>query len=1127
MAETLIVLFSGILSKIPPISDDRRLGLHKELEKMATMLLKLQAVLFDLQSSDGYHSRQTELWLKMLQQILSDAETLLDEIAYEVLRRKLGIRNWGDKVSGFVASISAPVFFSIIEYLRQQSEIHDSDNKVLSFFPLSYRGKMARKIKTIILSLEVAYEEFSGIRATRVDLMSRPTQLEETRSMVSFLGDQTIVGREHDISVLTRMLTDYSVGDLEVISIVGMGGVGKTTLARLVYDDPWVASCFDKRMWVHVSDKFEVNRILNDILQCLGEARVETTSIESIVWRLREIIHRMQCFLVLDDVWNESEEKLYELKNCLLYASGERIKILITTRSHRVAAIMRTSHVCPYVLQPLPEDLSWELFEKIAFRPGSAGKYPEWVDIGRRIVNKCWGLPLAITKIAGWMYPQKDQSEWSRIEESEIWNFRSAGHPYGNGNWYKNRVLSVLLLSYDNLPSPWLKKCFACCSIFPKDTLIEKEKLKQIWIALGLVSSPNEKNLTLEDIGSSYINILLQSSLLQDTREDDYDNITHCGMHNIVHDLSLYVSHNFSSVVDGLESNSTADTSINDDAKAVHLSFNNSATWKMCKIPDRRLNNLRTFCVVGGCVDLEDVFTNFTGLRVLIVEDQAVKNLPKTVDRLKHLRYLDISRTRIRFLPQSFTKLYNLQTLRVFDLVMLPEGFGKLINLRHFYIQQYRRSPLQNLLLPRIGHLPNLQTLPFFSVSQEKGCQIEELEYLDNLGGKLTIYGLENVNSYESALKANLSRKFRVQSLELYWEGPNENSNDKDVLEGLKPPSNLRSLKIVGFQGSRFPQWMVGQNLLSLHNLVQLQLEHLDELEELPPTKRFPNLEKLRLHWLPKLESVPEDTSNLTCLRRLEISCCHSLTSLPNLNSLTTLQALEMIGCPNLTHLWEDSTWQEGILSLENLCISNCPNLEAIPAIQKLQSLRKLQIESCESLNLSLTNVGKFRSLEFLDIYSDPAAWPQDISELISLTTLHLGGFSENIDYFPWPDTFSGSVDGIKEHCASLRSLQLYGWPMIKSLPEQMQYLSRLTNLTIIRFDGLEALPEWLGKLQSLQTLELFACKNLKYLPSTAMECLADLHTLRINRCPLLKERCTRGTGEEWPKIAHIPNIYL
>lgn len=103
MAETLIVLFSGTLSKIPPLSDHRKLGLRKELEKLATMLLKLQAVLFDLQSSDAYHSRQTELWLKMLQQILSDAETLVDEIAYEVLRRKLEIRNLGDKVRGCVA----------------------------------------------------------------------------------------------------------------------------------------------------------------------------------------------------------------------------------------------------------------------------------------------------------------------------------------------------------------------------------------------------------------------------------------------------------------------------------------------------------------------------------------------------------------------------------------------------------------------------------------------------------------------------------------------------------------------------------------------------------------------------------------------------------------------------------------------------------------------------------------------------------------------------------------------------------------------------------------------------------------------------------------------------------------
>lgn len=1168
MAETLLVLFSQILTKIPTISRYLKLRLGMELEKLAEILRNLLAVLSDLQDSDPEDGKVFN-WLGNLRPVAFVADDLVDEIAYQATRQRIAIRK------------STPVNMF-------------ADDSVCAIFTSANPHSFVRKTRSVISSLEEAYKNFPKFRDTIPYPISKPRKLENICYTDSFVDKKTIVGREDDITEVVNMLIRSGCGEgLPIISIEGLDGVGKSTLAQLVYNHHTVQHHFDRRMWIRVSRNSTVDRLLNDMLQSLGSTGSEPTWEGEDLKRLKKFLEGERYLLVVDDVWDwEDCEMIRRLRKCLLDVGGSLgSKLMITTSLNGVAVDVR--EFGSYKLVPLPDELSWELFKKIAFRHGAHGgakKTPELEDIGRGIVGKCGGLPLAI-KLLGGLMSIKDQSEWVKTWESMVQNY-SLNHWSG---------YSAVKLSYEYLPSSSLKRCFASCSMFDEDTIIEKERLIQIWMAQGLLNSLYENLLTMEDIGNGYFEIFLQASLMQDPQRDINDNITHCKMHDIVHFFSLHKSESDRPVLSGLESNRKDWNIVDYSADTLHLSFHNSAVWNMFKFPRQACHNLRIFSVVGGCVDLEDVFTQFTHLRVFRVEGQDVKNLPKSVVKLKYLRFLDISRTRIRMLPKSLTKLYNLQTLRTFDLVELPKGFHKLINLRHFYIERYCHNPSRNLLLPRIGQLTNLQTLPFFWVSQEKGCQIEELECLVNLGGKLTIYGLQNVKSNESSRKANLSGKSRIQSLELHWEGLSNNSvDDNMVLEDLQPHSYLKGLKIVGFQGSKFPSWM-----MLLRNLVELQLEHLDEVEEIPslgefaslkilkidmlqnvkclgskffrstnswessriegeriilfPALRefelcrmpglvewsdamipghlsaelFPNLEKLRLCSLPKLVHLPR-MGNLHCLQQFEISYCESLTSLPNLSSLTFLQELEIIGCPNLIRLSEEDDGLHGLLSLENLCIGNCPNLEAVPGIHDLPSLHKLQIESCDLLTASLSRVQTFRSLKFLDIYSTPAIWPGDIHYLTSLRTLHLGGFSEDVDYFPWPGSVSGSSSasghvGYTEYqFASLKSLQLYGWPLITSLPEQMQYLPKLIDLRIIRFNGLAALPEWLGKLQCLQNLELFACKNLKYLPSrTAMLGLTDLQTLRINRCPLLKERCTRGSGEEWPKIDNIRKIYL
>nr|XP_027063070.1 putative disease resistance protein RGA1 [Coffea arabica] len=260
--------------------------------------------------------------------------------------------------------------------------------------------------------------------------------------------------------------------------------------------------------------------------------------------------------------------------------------------------------------------------------------------------------------------------------------------------------------------------------------------------------------------------------------------------------------------------------------------------------------------------------------------------------------------------------------------------------------------------------------------------------------------------------------------------------------------------------------------------------------------KVFPNLRDLRISGLPKLAVLP-DMENLTSLKELQITRCGSLACIRNLNSLTSLESLYLSDCPAL--------------------------LDASLDMENPQSLRILGISGCDKLNPSLSNnLEKFTSLQRLTIRSDDlGSWPiMVLHHLANLRSLELGGFSDDHDHFPWPHPITNLV--------SLERLVLRGWPKITSLPDQIQHLSTLRTLNMWEFEGLEVLPEWMGSLRNLRELEINNCSNLRQLPSAeAIRHLTNLNQLRIARCPLLAERCTKGSSAEWPKIAHIPDVYI
>ncbi|XP_027172114.1 putative disease resistance protein RGA3 [Coffea eugenioides] len=702
MAEAALSCVSVILNKILPLAADeisRAWGVKKDLQKLSKKVEMMEALISDAKCKQST-SKAVQLWLKRLQSIARHAEIVLDDFGYEVLRQKVKNRK-RDKVRSFFSSSN----------------------------PISFRLEIANKIKNVSASLEEAYREANQIGLHPVQLTMASADHKVDRLTVPFMDESEMVGREVEVSLVVSMLiSSHYKKDLPVISIVGMGGQGKTTLAQLVLKNDSVAKHFDKKIWVCVSDDFRVERLLNEMLQSLEGKSAETTNKEALVRKLQENLKGKSCLLVLDDNWNDNREKWDGMRSCLLAIGGAPgSKILATTRSDEVASAMQTSGL--HHLDILSDDHSWMLFEKLAFADGGATKTQDLVDIGRRILKKCGGVPLAIKVIGGLLYSKKNVSEWLTIEKSEIWN---------ESTNIANGVISVLKLSYENLPSWSVKQCFASCSIFPKDTAMEKESLIQIWMAQGLINdAKGGGHLQMEDIGSDYFNILLRSSLLQATSENSINGIVSCRMHDLVHDLSLQVSNNcFLNTEDGMK--------VSHDDNVMHLTIIRNR-GKVLKNIEGIPPNLQMLYYLGGDgIMLEDILERSRYLCGLKVDCWDVTQLPNSVGNMKHLRHLDISETGITALPDSITKLYNLMTLKVSYLKEIPKKFGNLINLRHL---EFVNLPwdVPRCLFPGIGQVANLRTLPHFKVSQDKRCQLEELEHLRNLGGELEICGLENI----------------------------------------------------------------------------------------------------------------------------------------------------------------------------------------------------------------------------------------------------------------------------------------------------------------------------------------------------------------------------------------------
>ncbi|XP_022761774.1 disease resistance protein RGA2-like [Durio zibethinus] len=1153
-------------------------GFKKDLRKFRVLLTMIQAM---LQDAEEKHVRDgaVRLWLQELRDVAYEVHDVLDEFAYQNLQMKVKIQN---QISRKLCNFISPSI------------------------PVSCRLKMGNKIKNINVSLRNINDQASqfGLQRKVGEMVPVPRGNQETHSLI---GDSfNVVGREDDVfKIIDLLINSNTQQTLSVVSVVGMAGLGKTTLAKVVCNNEPIQDHFGKIMWVCVSDDFDVERIVVEMLESLSKNPCAIKNKDTVLRRIQEELGGERYLLILDDVWNENTEKWEDLKGCLLGISRNiGSKIIVTTRSDYVAWVMGTIPEHRHYPKKLVDDECWSIIKEKAF--GSASIPLEMEVIGKDIAKKCRGVPLVARVIGGTMSNKRDKEEWLSIKNSNIWDSLERN----------DGILHVLKLSFDRLPSPSLKQCFAYCSNFPKDFHIDREQLIQFWMAEGFLHPSQEgHHMTMEDTGNAHFKALLSNSLFQDVERDAYGNIDVCKMHDLVHDLAVFVSKEETMVLD---TDSMRDTS---HIRHMSVIFNGELVPDILGHAAPKLHSL--FSKV-------DVFCNFSGdlkrLRTLKLSGAYIKKLPDSLGKLKHLRFFDISRTNVTELPKSFTQLYNLQTLRVVksSLEKLPRGMKNLVSMRHIYFD------LEKLMPVDIGRLTCLQTLSFFFVDTEKGCRVEELGCLSQLGGKLKICNLEDVKDNAEASRANIQAKTKLYKLKLKWSYKRKcHINDKEVLEGLKPSSNLKSLTIVNYWGDDLPSWMLKSEYGSdhpfpLNNLVKLKLINCKECLNVPclgqlcnlrvleidemkkvkriggefyfnrsdnkidktssqgqgeATKLFPALRRFILvemesleEWADEMDKAiieREDVAVFPCLEELIISGCPKLKSAPIQRKLSSLQVLQVSYCGEISSLGDGLSassclkelhiqacpnlrsipTMDGLsMCLKELRIWDCPNLRSIPSIEGFSSLTDLTIKDCEGLSCLPGGLKSCNSLENLNIHNCPSlsSVPQDLGELRSLMflsitscrkltclpgkilgcltglkTLHIGGFSEQLEEFP-------GLTSIYHLHASLEYLELYGWKNLKSLPNQLQHLVSLKSFEIWDFNAVEVLPEWFRNFSSLQRLQFWNCNNLMLLPSMeAMQQLSKIQRLEINKCPQLKENCAEQSGPEWPKIAHIPNLQI
>ncbi|KAA0058609.1 putative disease resistance RPP13-like protein 1 isoform X1 [Cucumis melo var. makuwa] len=831
---------------------------NSELHKLKHSLSAIQAVLHDAEEQQSKNN-QVKDWVLKLQDVLYEIDDLIDESSYETLRRQV-----------------------LAKHRRYRKQVR------ILFSKFKSNWKIGHKIKEIRERLQAINEDKNqfGFCKHVIERRDDYEGLRKRRETHSFIPQDEVVGRNDDKeAVIDLLLNSNTKEDIAIVSIVGMGGLGKTALAQSIYNHHSMTNDgqFQMKLWVCVSEEFDLKIIIQKIIESATRKKPQSfLQIDSLQCELRKKIDGKKYFLVMDDVWNEKKEEWLHLKR-LLMGGAKGSRILITTRSEQVAKTFDSTFI--HLLQILDASNSWYLFQKMTGLEKCSNNQEvkhdqtnsNMIQIGKTILSRLKGVPLVIRTIGGLLKDNKSERFWLSFKDKELYQV------FGQGQDALKEMQLILELSYKYLPAN-LKQCFLYCALFPKDYKIEKEKLILLWRAQGFIqANGNDDDSYLIDIGDDYFMELLSRSFFQEVEKNDFGDIIACKMHDLMHDLACSITNN--ECVRGLKGNVI-------DKRTRHFLWEEECHEDQLMGPLSKATHLRTFsckenCVVGYRCNLEETFRNMSRLRTLhLFRCDLIPNvkpwefigLPKDIKNCNNLRQLDLSENKsIEFLPDSITELCKLEALMLQNcrkLKELPKDTKKLINLKH--LDLWGCWALTHM--PKgLGELTNLQTMNTFVLGKNKGGDLKELDGLTKLRGKLRIEHLEfctSIVDHQQIKGKFLKLKSSLQRLGLQWD-KHTIGDDESVLDCLQPHSNLQEIFIEGYGGTNLCNWVSSK---FLGCLVTIRLYRCERLRHLPRFDQFPNLKHLDLQDLPNIEHIIVNNDNFVSsstifpsLKKLEI----------------------------------------------------------------------------------------------------------------------------------------------------------------------------------------------------------------------------------------------------------------
>ncbi|KAK4436880.1 putative late blight resistance proteinR1A-10 [Sesamum alatum] len=744
-------------------------------------------------------------------------------------------------------------------------------------------------LQLVLQEIDLIVEEvMMYMNSCRVDDRQRGATSPISSSRRANSNKVRMVGFDDDLMQIKARLCGES-SKLQTISIVGMGGIGKTTLAKNIFDDPSLGYYFDIRAWMTVSQNYRVREILLGLLGSMKMLNdgMHQESNAKLAERLHKCLKSRRYLIIMDDMW---DTKAWDDVRIFFPDDDNGSRVLLTTRLSEVA-VYANSCSSIHQLRFLDQCQSWILLTELVF-PGKSCP-PQLENTGKKIARSCRGLPLAISLVAGLLAEDKNRLDhWENIGENIAENLSMAA------TRNDEQLSKIFSLSYNHLPHH-LRACFLYLGVFPEDYEIPVSKLSKLWAAEGFLRPVSHKSL--QEIADECIEDLANRSLILVHKQRYNGRIKTCSLHDVLRDLCVrkarqekFLDHVMERYTHGfpdslkIQRRLSIHTDVVDEDDDLHAS------------PAR---SLLYFCPYGS--SLSYFHFHFRLLKVLDADRVYFEELPLEILQLVHLRYIafTLNCTSYCTFPSSILRLRRLQTLIIrrgpsfrpfIHAFYLPVEIWKMPQLNHisvFYtsfladpssLRFDRRTPCDSVNLETLSNITN------FNFTKKAVRMMRKLKKLSVFYGAIILarrsdYGLNNLVhlpqleklhfTYYRPLSCNVPtpkiafprtlNKLTLSECRFPW--------DHMTVVGSLP--NLEVLKLL-FNAFCGREWQPVEEEFSQLKYLAI---HTTDLECWKAESRhFPRLEHLRLENCSRLENIPIDMGEIPRIELIELRNCSS-----------------------------------------------------------------------------------------------------------------------------------------------------------------------------------------------------------------------------------------------------------